>query len=262
MRWIALVLFGIAATAIPAAAQDIPGRVGRLAYLEGSAGAYHDPQIGWEQAFVNSPITSENSVWTEPGARAELQLGGTAVRLDGATQLDISRLDDLVFDAAVVRGSVGLRVRYKQRDDRYVISTPQARFLIDTDGRYRIDVAPENDESRLTVFSGTAHLDGAGGRVRVDAGRSVVVYGASSQYVFDEASTTRFDRWAFARDDQWRDTVSRRYVSPYMTGYEDLDRYGEWIRDSDYGALWVPSRVAYGWAPYRHGDLCHIRPGC
>ena len=167
MRWIALVLFGIAATAIPAAAQDIPGRVGRLAYLEGSAGAYHDPQIGWEQAFVNSPITSENSVWTEPGARAELQLGGTAVRLDGATQLDISRLDDLVFDAAVVRGSVGLRVRYKQRDDRYVISTPQARFVIDTDGRYRIDVAPENDESRLTVFSGTAHLE----RARERAGR-------------------------------------------------------------------------------------------
>src|SRR6266436_4596093 len=103
MRWIALVLFSIAATAIPAAAQDIPGRVGRLAHVEGSVATYHDADIGWEQAYVNAPITSENSVWTEPGARAELQLGGTAVRLDGATQLDISRLDDALFEAAIVR---------------------------------------------------------------------------------------------------------------------------------------------------------------
>src|SRR5438876_6889671 len=139
MRWIALVLFGIAATAIPAAAQDIPGRVGRIAYLEGPVSTYHDTDSGWEQAFVNSPITSENSVWTEPGARAELQVGGTAVRLDSGTQLDISRLDDVLFDATVVRGTVGLRVRYKQGGDRYVFSTPQARFLIDTDGRYRLD---------------------------------------------------------------------------------------------------------------------------
>src|SRR5579859_1801865 len=237
MRWIALGLISLAAAAMPAAAQDVPGRVGRLAVIEGQAAAYHDPDIGWEQAFVNSPLTSQNSVWTEPGSRAEVQVGATAVRLDGATQLDISRLDDTLLDASVVRGSVGVTVRYKESRDRYAFATPQARFFLERDGRYRIDVDADRDESRLSVFSGRASLEGDGGIVRVDPGRSVVVYGGASEYVFDRVTDTRFDRWVIARDEAWRDSVARRYVSPYMTGYEDLDRYGEWIEDPDYGAL-------------------------
>jgi len=210
MRWIALVLFGIAATAIPAAAQDIPGRVGRLAYLEGSVGAYHDPQIGWEQAFVNSPITSENSVWTEPGARAELQLGGTALRLDGATQLDISRLDDTLFDAAVVRGTVGLRVRYKQRDDRYVISTPQARFVIDSDGRYRPRTT--NRASRSSAARRTSRA-GAGASASMPAARSWSMArrrNTSSTAPRSRASTAGRSRATTNGATRWRAATSRR----------------------------------------------------
>src|SRR5205085_7370939 len=121
--------------------------------------------------------------------------------------------------------------------DRLEFATPQTRFFLDADGRYRIDVDVERDESRLTVFSGRAHMEGAGGLVRVNSGRSVVVYGQASEYVFENVRETRFDQWASERDALWRDSVARRYVSPYMTGYEDLDRYGEWITDPDYGAL-------------------------
>src|SRR5476649_509855 len=88
MRFIALALLSfIACSAGLSEAQEPPGRMGRLAYAEGGVSIYQDPEQGWERAYVNSPITSENSVWTEPGARAELRLGGTALRMDGATQL-------------------------------------------------------------------------------------------------------------------------------------------------------------------------------
>ena len=64
-----------------ASAVDIPSRVGRLAYTQGAVSVYQDPELGWDKAYVNTPITSENSVWTDRGARAEGRVGGIAVRL-------------------------------------------------------------------------------------------------------------------------------------------------------------------------------------
>ena len=66
MRAFALLFLCLVAFAWPAAAQDIPGRVGRLAWVDGGVALYQDPDRGWEDAYLNSPITSENSVWTEP----------------------------------------------------------------------------------------------------------------------------------------------------------------------------------------------------
>src|SRR6185436_20842737 len=107
-------LFAVLAVAfaVPAAAQNIPGLVGRIAHIEGSAAVYQDPDEGWERAYVNSPVTSENSIWTDPDSRAELRVAGTALRLDEATQIDIARLDDNELDAFVPRGSVAVRVRH------------------------------------------------------------------------------------------------------------------------------------------------------
>src|SRR5258708_37671975 len=97
-----------------AGAQELPDRVGRLSYIDGTVSTYQDPEIGWEEAFVNAPITSENSVWTERGARAEVQVGATALRLDQTTQLDVWRLDDDVLEPHVESGSFGVRIRYRQ----------------------------------------------------------------------------------------------------------------------------------------------------
>ena len=69
-----------------------------------------------------------------------------------------------------------------------------------------------------------------------------------------------FDDWATLRD-QRDDRVPRtRYVTSEMTGYEDLDRYGSWRDDSEYGPLWTPRRVPAGWAPYRDGRWTWVAP--
>jgi hypothetical protein len=44
-----------------------------------------------------------------------------------------------------------------------------------------------------------------------------------------------------------------------MTGYEDLDRYGSWRDDSEYGPMWMPT-VASNWVPYRDGRWTWIAP--
>src|SRR5258706_6954636 len=241
-----------------ATAQDIPSRVGRLAFTQGQVSVYQDPELGWDKAYVNTPVTSENSVWTDRGARAEVRVGGIAVRLDGETQLDVSRLDDDDFDAGVARGSINVRVRYKEGNDHITLNTAQALFILDSDGRYRLDVDENRKQARLTVFSGHAQMEGWQGRVPVEAGRMIIVSGG--EYGVEQARVEEFDRWADARDRQWIDRNTRNYVSNDMTGYEELDRYGSWGQDPDYGSVWYPTQVSAGWAPYRYGHWTYVRP--
>src|SRR4029079_10372241 len=42
--------------------------------------------------------------------------------------------------------------------------------------------------------------------------------------------------------------------------YEDLDQYGSWIQETDYGPLWGSSRVQSDWVPYRYGHWAWVRP--
>jgi hypothetical protein len=64
-----------------------------------------------------------------------------------------------------------------------------------------------------------------------------------------------FTQWLLgqARTDTSEGLASQQYVSPEMTGVEDLDRNGRWEQDSEYGNVWFPTQVASGWEPYRDG---------
>ena len=196
-------------------AQEPPGRVARLSLVEGEVAVFADAEQGWETARVNSHLTSENSVWTEPGSRAEVRFGTKALRLDETTQLDILRLDDDAFHAHLVRGALAVRIREFDRGERFLVTTPEARFQLRGNGRYRIEADPGRGESRLIVFSGTARLRG-GRRLRQRRhGRGVRVTGGERpRYEFEPAWATPFDEWALARDERWEERESARYVSP------------------------------------------------
>src|SRR6185312_9122791 len=220
---------------------------------------YQDADAGWQEALLNTPLTSENSVWTDRSARAEVQVSASAIRLSSMTQLDISRLDDNDLDATVADGRVSMRVRYKQPDERYTLSTPSAGFEITADGLYRLEYDAQSDESRFTVLAGHARMHSEGGVLTLGIGRTVVVHGgeAPSYDLFAAARPDGFDRWVQARDAKWHPP---RYVSSYMTGYEDLESYGSWSNDPDYGQVWYPTRVDEDWAPYRDGRWSYVEP--
>lgn len=261
MRLFASLLLALATISQAAFAQEPPTRVGRLAFTEGSVALYQDPDLGWEKAYVNSPVTSENSIWTDPGSRAEMRVAGMAVRLDEATQLDIARLDENDLQGFVSRGSIAVRVRHFDNNDRLDFATPHAQFRLYGNGRYRIDVDPEREETTLTVFRGSASLRSSSGDVQVNTGAAIRVRGGDSAFfVRESARTTAFDRWTLARDERWMERRSTQYVSTAMTGYEDLDAYGEWSVEPEFGPIWFPGRVSRDWAPYRHGRWDWVRP--
>ncbi len=260
MNRFAAVLLSLVLAPAPAWA-DPPGRVGRLAFIEGEVSVFADPELGWERSRVNTHLTSENSVWTEPGARAEVRIGSIALRLGDATQLDIVRLDDLALAAHVARGSVAVRLLELEAGESVDFATPGARFQLRGSGRYRIDHDEQRGESRLDVFSGNARLEVSGGYVSVDTGRSVVVAaGGRTSFEILPAAMTALDEWARARDERYVQREAARYVPPGMTGWEELDDYGVWRNEPEYGPVWYPTQVVVGWAPYRYGRWTWVRP--
>ncbi len=70
----------------------------------------------------------------------------------------------------------------------------------------------------------------------------------------------QFDIWAQSRDRQEDMSQSSKYVSRDMPGYSDLDAAGTWHNDPAYGAVWMPTGMGPGWAPYRTGHWAWIGP--
>lgn len=248
---------------------DPPSRVGRISATGTGVQFYQDASEGWQPAKLNMPVTSENSLWTQE-SRAEVKIGASVMRIDSESVLDFVRIVDDHTAAFLQRGSAAITLRpYGRTDfqDRVEMETDQGRFELDSPGRYRLDVNPTSRESRLTVYAGRATFLQGQIRVSVDTGRELQVrtedHALGPQLRFFQPTRTPLDDWADERDAQW-DRVHTRYasqttVSPYMTGYDDLDEYGEWIEEREYGRVWIPRGVLTTWAPYRDGHWTYVR---
>src|SRR5215469_16031538 len=144
-------------------AADPPARVGRLSYADGTV-SFHPSgqQSDWSPATVNYPVTSGESFWTDANSRAAIEVGPAELRLDQATELDISRLDDRSTDLQLDQGVVNLHLVEMPPSQNGMgeisITTPRGRVLITAPGDYDIDAGqPDNDQpsdqAEVSVFS-------------------------------------------------------------------------------------------------------------
>ena len=236
---------------------QVPDRVGRIAYLSGDVQFYAESARAWEPAQLNAPVSSHNSLFAGAGSRAEIRFGTTALALDSQTQLNIHQLDDDGFKASVGQGSLSLRVPRFDVGEVYELSAPGARYQLLQAGRFRIDAGEGG--SSVTVFAGAVRALLASGTVLVEAGKTLTTSGGG--YLLLPARSSALDAWTQERERAYRSGQATRYVSPYMTGYEDLDANGRWAQDPDYGVVWYPSTyISAGWAPYRDGRWVYRPP--
>ncbi|HEX4487735.1 MAG TPA: DUF6600 domain-containing protein, partial [Terriglobales bacterium] len=73
-------------------------------------------------------------------------------------------------------------------------------------------------------------------------------------------SSDDFASWSFDRDKREDGAESSNYISPEVTGYEDLDDHGRWHYVAGYGNVWTPAGIANDWAPYRYGHWVWVEP--
>jgi len=242
--------------------QDPPSRVARMNYTQGSVSFQPGGEGDWVTAVPNRPLTTGDNLWSDQGSRAEMHVGSTAIRLAPETSVTFLDLDDRTTQLRLSAGTIILRVRHLDDDDVVEVDTPNLAFNLQHTGEYRIDVDSNGDMTNVSVFSGRGEVTGGGYSYTVVAGQSARFSG-TDQLNYDIAQLPRaddLDNWAFERDHREDGAESANYVSPEMTGYEDLDDYGRWQYVGGYGTVWVPAGVASDWAPYRNGHWAYIDP--
>ncbi|CAG4920345.1 DUF6600 domain-containing protein [Paraburkholderia saeva] len=234
---------------------DPPGRVARLNYTAGAVTTQSAGATDWSYAQINRPLTTGDQLWNDKGARSELHMGSTAVRLGESTSLDVLNLDDSNTQLKVAQGTLSTRVRSMPAGSTYEIDTPNLALGVGAAGDYRVDVAPDGSSTTVTVRSGAATVYGDGAQVPVQAGQQVTFTGTNLQQAAGNGAPQpdAFDQWALSRDAAEDRSVSARYVSRDIPGYQDLDANGTWRSNPQYGEVWVPNAVPAGWAPYHDG---------
>lgn len=245
-----------------AASADPPARVARLSLVEGSASFSPARSKDWAEARLNRPLTSGDRLWVDRRSRVELHSGSTALRLGGQTSLEILELGDRDTQLQLGQGRLSIRVHQLARREVLEIDTPNLAFVVHEPGEYRFDVSPDGDSTTITVREGAGTAYGnTDNRYEMEADQQVRFLGDELETDFEEDAPRRdaFDRWVAARDEREAHSRSRRYLSPEIAGYADLDDYGAWREVPRYGAVWVP-RVEIGWAPYHFGHWAWIAP--
>jgi hypothetical protein len=241
----------------PSAGPDEPSsRVGRLAYLQGTVSFHDNDQSDWQPALLNSPITAGDALWTEPKARSEVSIAGTRVRMDSATMLNMVALDDQVTRMELEQGRVDIKTFAYDNRQPYEVVTPRGTVTIQQQGDYYVEAGSTQDPTRLGVREGGAQLATANGQiVAVRAGEVVEISGDGSAPQLSTIKTApppMPTQWA-ERDRQVSYDKPPQYLSTDVTGYEDLNRYGTWQNDPEYGQVWHVNSPPAGWAPYTTG---------
>lgn len=255
-RWTLWLVAGI--IALPWARgddEDGPGRgVARLSVVQGDVSVRRGDSGDWVAGAVNAPLVVQDRVITGVASRAEVQFDwANMVRLSSDTEIRLAELEYRRYQVQLARGTVMLRV-LRDTDAEIEVNTPDVSVRPLRKGSYRVTV--RGDESEITVRSGEAEIYTTSGSERLRAGRTMLVRGAGAGPEFRTVAAIprdRFDEWNESRDRYLERTRAYRYVSPDISGADELDYHGRWVWVAPYGWVWTPWGVAAWWAPYRYG---------
>src|SRR3984957_8307610 len=249
----------------PAAAQDYepPSRVARLNYIQGSVSYQVSGDSNWVDADPNRPLTTGDSLWSDNNSRGELHIGSTAIRLSSQTGISFLNLDDEGVQLQLAQGTIEVHLRNLASGDIFEIDTPNLSFTPDRAGDYRIMTDPNGGSTVITVRQGSGEVNGGGGSSwPLRAGQQYTFNGTDrvSYGAYGVPRNDDFDNWSNSRSQREDNSPSAKYVSRDVDGYYDLDQYGDWNNDPDYGSVWYPRGIAGDWAPYQVGHWVYVSP--
>lgn len=240
---------------------DPPTRAARLSYVQGAVSVQPAGIDDWTAATINRPLTGGDQLWSDRGSRAEIDFGTATVSIADSTSLALLNLGDDGVQLQVSAGTTNITLRQLDAAAAFEIDAPNASVSLVRPGSYRIAVDGAGNTT-VAIRSGQV-------QVVTSAGQSVILRGGQgAQFasggdvdVATVAAADDFDRWCALREQRWTHNQGvARYVSSDVVGAQELDNYGDWNQDPDYGYVWYPTAVAVDWAPYRHGRWLWMSP--
>ena len=241
---------------------DAPGRVARLSEFAGDVQLANERE-DWRPISRNYAITAGDNLYVSEGGRAELDVGAVQLWLAGGTNVYFERFDDQSVVARISQGAVAVRIRAWEQQDSMRILTQSGEVSFLQPGFYVVSAASSYAPAAVTVRAGQAEVFANGTSVIVNRGNNLVLdaNGARFDRYAAGSGSGGFEAWATARDRRYdRYANSAGGVDQWMVGVRELDQYGSWDTDYEYGRVWYPTTVVAGWAPYRYGRWSWVQP--
>jgi len=240
--------------ALPALA-DSQARIVRLSDVQGSVQIDKNTGLGFENAFLNLPITQGAQVRTHDRGRAEIEFeDGSTLRLTPNTTVEFSTLGvgDSGKRISVVNLVEGIAYVNWLGKDEFSLNFAQEKISLDRQAHFRVDTSAK--VASLAVFKGDLDVEGPAGKVSVEKKKTATFDLADNdKYTLAnniaEAPLDSWDKEASAYHDQ----NARNNPSPYGYGMSDLNYYGAYSNVPGYGMMWQPFFTGIGWDPFMDG---------
>jgi len=244
---------------------DPPTMVARLSAAQGNVSVEPASVNDFSPAEVNYPLTTGDRLWTDYDALAEVQGGQLTVRMAQTTDLTVTAMTDTLAQFGLGQGSVHLRTYALEAGTTTELDTPNVAVTVLAAGDVRVDVDPSGQWTVVTVFSGVAEVDGNGLQQTVGEGQALRLSGlnpVAGQWVSRPQVRDPLDTFSSQRDQAYGagEAAEQNYLNADTVGGADLQQYGSWLPEEDYGTVWFPASVPAGWQPYCYGRWTWVAP--
>jgi hypothetical protein len=235
---------------------EVKQGVGHISFTRGDVSTQRGDSGTWSAVILNQPVVNGDKVSTGANSRAEVQLDfANILRLGSNSQANLANFTNSYIQVQLAQGIADYAV-FNESEAEPEIDTPNvAVHPAHKDVVVRVEVHADGD-SVVIVRKGDVQISTPKGIADLKEGQMATVRGAvdSAQYRIASApDRDDWDIWNSERDHMIHTARAWQHTSPYYTGSEDLDAYGNWENVPDYGQIWVPNEPD-GWVPYRNGN--------
>jgi hypothetical protein len=254
--WMVLTALVCVLVALPAAANS-QARIVRLSDVHGGVQIDKNAGLGFENAFLNLPITQGTQMRTRANGRAEIEFeDGSTLRVAPNTTVLFSTLG--LSDAGQRLSAVNLLegrtyVNWLGKSgDKFSLRFSQERVDLTQPAHFRV-VASSNS-AEVASFKNDLEVIGPAGAVKVDKKKMVSfdVNDADHSTAAKSFKEDPYDDWD-KQAVEYHDQYAKNNPTPYGYGYSDLSYYGGYTNFPGYGMLWQPYFTGVGWNPFMDG---------
>jgi len=234
---------------------DSQVRIVRLSDVQGSVQIDKNTGLGFENAFVNLPITEGTQLRTGDRGRAEVEFeDGSSMRLTPNTTVQFTKLSlsdsgKRISEVTLIAGMAYVNWLGK---DSVALDFSHEKITLDHSAHFRVDTSTQT--ANLAVFKGDLSVDGSAGQLTVEKKRTATfdVSDNDKSTVGNKIIEAPLDSWD-KEATSYHDQYSKNNTSPYGYGISDLNYYGSYSMVPGYGMMWQPYFVGAGWDPFMDG---------
>src|SRR5579871_3551509 len=235
-------------------------RIVRISYVQGEVRL--DSGRGYESVTMNVPVMEHNRLQTFSDGWAEVQMeDGSIVRLAPDTMIYFTELGRLSSGGTSTtidldQGEAELKI-LKHNGSDFQVTVNNKTIALVNPGFFRL-TSTNDDPLELAVWKGdlSVHDGESGENVAVRKNETFVLDPDDpTHYALNQgAEGDELDQWSKDRDSSLNTYAANHSIkSPYQYGASDLDSYGQYTDDPEYGSVWQPNGVGMDWDPYSNG---------